>query len=137
MANSYLIDGQSTLINLTGAGVVFAEKSLQPPKVSVGAVSTQTMRNNSVMTQRPKKLKKYDKITIKVRYDPAVYNTAQLGVNQLIQIVWPNAKTLTFWGWMDDFDPDALEHGKEAEATIILEVSCEDNSGNEVLPVQT
>lgn len=133
---SYLTDGQSTTINLTGAGVIFCEKSVAMPKISMGGgKSTTCMRNTTVHTQLPKKLKKYDKITIKIEYSTDCM-AATYGVNQQIVVTWSNGKTLTFWGWVDEFDPGTQEEGKQPEGTLVIEISNTDGSGNESPPVQ-
>ncbi len=132
-----LTDGFSTTINLTGAGTTFIEKTVTPPAVDGGGKNDITgMRNITYRTAVPKKLKTLDKMTLKVYYDPAFYNTtiAQINVLQQIQITFPDTHTVTIWGWLNKFTPDALEEGKEPEATIEIEIGNVNSSFAEVAP---
>lgn len=133
-----LTDGFKTTINLTGAGVTFYEKEVTPPDIDAGGPNdTTTMRTTTWRTKQPKKLKTLGAMSLKVSYDVAFYSTtvAQIGVNQAIVITFPDAHTLTFWGWLDKFKPDAIKEGEQPTAEIAIECSNQNNSGVEVAPV--
>ncbi len=131
-------DGFPTTIRFPGAGVVFFEKEITPPTADAGGPNdTTTMRNNRFRTKQPKQLVTLDKATLKVAYDPLAYTTvlAQIGVNQLIVVVFPDARAITFWGWLDKFAPDSIKEGEQPTAEITIECSNENNQGREVAPI--
>lgn len=133
-----LSDGFSTRISLTGAGVTFEEKEVTPPSLDGGGPNdTTTMRKIAWRGKRPKMLKTMDKMTLKVAYDPAFYSTtvAQVNVNQLLVVTFPDTHTLSFWGWLNKFAPDPHKEGEQPTAMIEIECSNENNSGVEVAPV--
>lgn len=135
---SVLTDGFKTTISLTGAGVTFFEKEVTPPDIDGGGPNdTTTMRNTTWRTKQPKKLKTLGKFSAKVAYDPAFYSTtvAQINVNQLITVTWPDGHSLSFWGWLNKFAPDPLKEGEQPTASIELECSNQNNSGVEIAPV--
>lgn len=131
-------DGFKTIVTLTGAGVSFYEKEVTPPSIDGGGENdTTTMRNTAWRTRQPKKLKTLDKATLKVSYDPVFYSTtvAQVNVNQSIVITFPDTHTLTFWGWLNKFAPDANKEGEQPTAEVEIICSNQDNSGVEQAPV--
>jgi hypothetical protein len=131
-------DGFSTTITLTGAGVTFWEKTVQPPGLDGGEpVDTTTMRNTSVRTKAPRRLYEGSAMTVKASYDPTVYNSikAAINANQEIVTTFPDGGTLTFWGYLQKFAPDALEEGKQPEATITVVPTFTNASGVEIAPV--
>lgn len=135
---SVMTDGFKTLITFPGAGVTLFEKEVTPPNVDGGGPNdTSTMRNTAWRTQQPKKLKKMEKATAKVAYDARFYDTtvAQVNVNQVIVITFPDTHTLTFYGWLDKFTPDAIKEGEQPTAEIEICCSNQDNNGVEVAPV--
>ena len=134
-----LDDGFSTTIDLTSAGVTFWEKTVQPPGIDGGdAIEISTMRNTALRTMAPRSLYTLTDSPIVVAYDIAVYPViiAAINTNQEIVITFPDSSTLTFWGFLRTFEPDALEEGTQPEATITLTPTNVDGNGDEIAPVQ-
>lgn len=130
-------DGFSTIIDLTGAGVTFKEKSVQPPGLDGGdAVENSTMRNTTWRTFSPRKLVTATEASIVVAYDPAIYDSivASLNVNQQITITFPDGSKLAFWGFLKDFQPGELAEGSQPEATITIVPTNQNSAGEETGP---
>lgn len=136
---SRIDDGFKTLYTFANApSIKLYEKSVTPPAVEGGGANdTSTMRNTEWRTKAPKKLKTLGEGGAECAYDPAVYTeiVANVNVNQLITITFPDSTTLTFWGWIDSFAPGAIVEGQQPTATVKVIASNQDNSGNEVAPV--
>ena len=133
-----LRDGFPTLIDLTGAGVTFWEKTVQPPGIDGGEpVDTTTMRNIAVRTKWPRVLYDTDPINLDVAYDPTVYTTIMgaINQNQKITITFPDGGTVAIWGYLRKFTPEKNEEGKEPMAAIIIQPTNMDNSKVEQVPV--
>lgn len=124
----FLVDGYSTLIvgtgySTNGAVIAFREKEVQPPDVDGGGeIDTTTMRNLLWHSASPKALLKLGQTKLQVQYDPFMYN--QIVVNALINRLWtvifPDAATLGFYGWLDKFTPTSHKEGEFPLAEIIL-----------------
>lgn len=122
--------------------VSFWEKTVQPPGVDGGEpVDTNTMHNVAWRTQNPRVLKTLTPHTTKVAYDPNVYNTI---VNDLINqkgaitVRFPDGSTLDYWGYLQKFEPDQIEEGKQPEATVTIVPTNWDYVNNvEAAPVLT
>lgn len=136
-----LQDGFKTLIGLANVPAVkFYEKEVTPPSVSGGGANEQTtMRNTAYRTQGPKKLKTIGDIKAKVSYDAAVITDilAQINVNQLITVTYPDNSTLAVWGWLDEFTPGNNVEGQQPMADITIKVSNLNASGVETAPAYT
>lgn len=133
-----LRDGYPTTINLTGGGVSFWEKTVQPPGIDGGEpIDITTMRNSTVRTLAPRHLYTVTPIELNVAYDPTVYDTikAQVNVNQEIVITFPDSCTITWWGYLKSFIPEANEEGNEPMARISLVPTNLNASGAETVPV--
>lgn len=133
-----LRDGYPTTVDLTGAGVTFWEKSVQPPGFDGGEpIDTTTMRNSTVRTKAPRSLYDVTPVQIQAAYDPTVYDTisAQINVNQVIVTTMPDGATITWWGYLKSFIPEANEEGKEPMAAITLIPTNVNGSGEETVPV--
>ena len=129
-------DGFRTLINIGGTN--FWEKSVSPPGIEAGgATDTTTMHNSVWRTMAPKKLKTMTDCSFTAAYDPAVYTTivSQIGVNQAIEITFPDGETLTFWGWLDSFVPGENVDGEQPTADCVIIPSNQNNTGAEIAPV--
>lgn len=137
----FLHDGYSTLISFDlSASVKFKEKTVTPPGLDGGgAIETTTMRSVKWRTNQPKALITLTECTMSASYDPEVYDDilAMLNQNQEITIEFPDLSTYLFWGWIDKFEPEELSEGEFPTATVTIQPSNEDNSGNEVDPVYT
>ena len=134
-----LDDGFKTLITFVTSGAIkLYEKEVQPPGLDGGgAIDTTTMQNTTYRTFSPKSLITLSEHTFEAAYDPAVYPEciAALNTNQQITITFPDAQTLTFWGWLDKFVPNAHVEGEQPTATCTIVPSNQDNAGAEQAPV--
>ena len=118
-----LKDGFSTIIKLTGADVTFWEKAVTPPGLDGGEpIDITTMRNISVRTKSARDLYDVTPAALNVAYDPTVYDSiiAAININQSIVITFPDGGTLTWYGYLQKFTPEALEEGKQPMAAISL-----------------
>lgn len=136
-----LDDGFSTTIAFSGgsSGVTLTlyEKEVTPPGVSGGGPNdTSTMRNTTWRTKWPKSLISLTESSFTAAYDPAVYDeiVAMVNVNQSIVITFPDASTLTFWGWLDEFTPDRVREGEQPTAEVRIECSNQNASKVETAP---
>lgn len=133
-----LRDGFSTTISFSDyPSVEFWEKTVKPPGMDAGGPNdTTTMRNTRWRTRQPKQLVTATAVTVEVAYDPVVYEDiiSMCGVNQEITITFPDDSTITFWGWLDKFEPGALTEGAQPTATATIEPSNENDSFVEVPP---
>jgi len=136
---SRLDDGFATLIEFgEDSDVQMWEKEVTPPGVSGGGENdTSTMRNTTWRTKSPKGLKSLSEASLVVAYDPAVYDEiiAMVNVNQSLTITFPDDSTLIFWGWIDEFTPNAVVEGEQPTAEIKIIPSNQDGSGDEIAPV--
>lgn len=138
---SRLNDGHSTLITFAAdSDVQMWEKEVTPPGVSGGGENdTTTMHNVNYRTKQPKSLKTITESSIVVAYDVAVYNEilAMVNDNQLITVHFPDGSTLSFWGWINEFKPNALVEGEQPTAEITIIPSNQNDSDVETAPVYT
>lgn len=142
-AGRKLDEGFSTKIAFSRlATVSFWEKTVQPPGVDGGEpVETTTMHNLVWHTQNPRVLLTLTPHTTKVAYDPNVYNQI---VNTLVNakgsvtVRYPDGSTLDYFGYLQKFEPDQIEEGKQPEATITIVPTNFDPVNNvEAAPVLT
>jgi len=127
-----------TLSAGTGPAVTFEEITVQPPGLDGGEpIDTTTMRNTAYRTKAPRALIEGTNGDMTVAYKLTAYDSikAQIKLNQLIVITFPDTGTLTFWGYLKTFTPDGLEQGKRPTAKITIVPTFTDNSGAEVAPV--
>jgi len=139
---SRIDDGHATTISFSGgsSGVTFLmyEKELTPPGVSGGGENdTTTMLNASWRTKAPKSLKTLTNASFVGAYDPEVIDeiVAMCNVNQEITITFPDDSTWVFWGWIDEFTPNAVVEGEQPTASVTIIPSNQDSSGDEIAPV--
>ncbi len=137
-------DGFSTTIILsaTSSGVTLEmfEKEVQPPGISAGGeIDTTTMLNTLYRTKEPKSLLTLMPLSLVVAYGSVLYDEMilQIKTNQLITITFPDASTIVFWGWIDEFAPNNLVEGEQPTANITIIPSNKNNAGTEVAPVHT
>jgi len=135
-----LNDGFSTIIAFAlDTAVQFKEKEVTPPGMDAGgAIDLTTMQNTTYRTMAPKSLITLTESSLLVSYDPALYNEiiAMIGKNQAITITWPDATTLVFFGWINEFTPNANVEGEQPTAAITIVPSNVDGAGAEIAPVQ-
>lgn len=136
-----LDDGFATFITFANMPTVkIWEKEVTPPGFTAGGpIDTTTMRNTALRTSAPRKLKTLTQVSATVAYATsalAVVN-AQIGVNQLITIHYPDGSTLAFWGWLESFTPASNSEGNQPTAAIVVNPSNRDNDGAETAPIYT
>jgi len=131
-------DGFATLIEFSAdSDVQMWEKEVTPPGVSGGGENdTSTMRNTTWRTRSPKGLITLSEASLVVAYDPAVYDeiVTMVNVNQQITITFPDESTLVFWGWIDEFTPNASVEGEQPTAEVKIIPSNQNGSGVETAP---
>ncbi len=141
-------DGYQTTIefdsDLLSSGLVvltdeMEEKEITPPGIAGGGANdASTMRNTLWRTMSPKSLRTLTPCTLVVAYDPELYNEmeAMINDNQQITITFPDDSTLVFWGWIDEFAPNASIEGEQPTATITIIPSNQDgdNDNAEIAP---
>lgn len=139
MASNRIDDGFSTTVSFANDPTLkIYEKEVTPPSMDGGGANdTTTMRNSTLRTKAPKKLKSMDEITFKASYATNVYTSvwAMINVNQLITVTFPDTSTLAVWGWINMFKPDAVKEGSQPEATVTVILSNQNASGVETAPV--
>jgi hypothetical protein len=138
-----LDDGHSTQISFADNPVVkFWERQVTPPGMDGGGPNdTTNMRNVSLRTKAPKKLKSMTTMTATVAYDPQVFDPTQvwdmINENQLITVLFPDGAEVSFWGWLNSFMPGENREGEPPTATITVECSNQNDSQVETGPVYT
>lgn len=134
-----LDDGFSTLITFAYAPTIkLWEKEVTPPGMSQGGpIDTTTMRNTSWRSMAPRALKTLTTVSATVAYATVIFDgtiLAQLGVNQLITISFPDGSSLVFWGWLEEFTPGANVEGEQPTATISIQPSNRNQQTGEEAP---
>jgi hypothetical protein len=114
---SFVDDGFPTTITFSesaSASLYFYETEVTPPGFSAGGENdVTTMRNTLWRTRAPKKLITLAPFSAVAKYDPVILNyiTDMIGVNQQITVTFPDSSTWVFWGWIDEFTPNAVTEG--------------------------
>lgn len=125
--NVRLDDGFSTLVTIQNLPTVkLYEKEVTPPGVTGGgAIDTTTMRNTAWRTMAPKALKSLSAVSMVVALatDAIPLVQAQVGVNQLITVTFPDASSFEFFGWIDEFTPGKFAEGEQPTATVTIQPS--------------
>jgi len=62
---------------------------------------------------------------------------AQIGINQLVKVHYPDGSNIRFYGWIDSFTPGAHKEGDQPTAAMVIHPSMRDNNGAEHGPVYT
>ena len=139
--NQRLDDGFSTIITLANIpNVKLYEKEVTPPGITAGGpIDTTTMRNITWRTMAPRALKSLTPVSATVAFatEAIPQVQAQIGINQLITVTFPDQSTLVFWGWLEEFTIGALVEGEQPTATISVNPGNIDEDGAEVAPVYT
>lgn len=138
---SILTEGFPTTMTFSeaasGVSLYFKEQAITPPGVDGGGPNdTTNMRNIEWRTQQPKVLKSLSGSQMTCHYDPAFLDGIldMINTNQEILLTFPDDQTWTFWGWIDKFNPGEIVEGQPPTATVVIEVSNQDDSGNEIAP---
>jgi hypothetical protein len=112
----FLVDGFRTIFGFSALpGVFLREREVQTPELDGGGpIDTTTMLNVNWRTNAAKSLKTLGELTAQCQYDPFVYSqiiTTLLNANNLITMVFPDAATMTFWGFLNKFTPAPKKEG--------------------------
>jgi hypothetical protein len=61
-------------------------------------------------------------MTTKVAYDPVVYDSilALINVKDTVTVTFSDGSTLAFYGYLQKFEPDDIDEGKQPEAGITV-----------------
>lgn len=135
-----LTDGHSTTYSFSlNPTILFWHKDVTPPGLAGGGPNDITvMENLKWRTRYPKKLITLMQAGILVQYDPAVYDEIvdeMINLNQLITINFSDGSRLDFYGWLDEFKPNACKEGEAPTADVKIEPSNVDLSLVESNPV--
>jgi hypothetical protein len=136
-----LHDGFSTTIALAvNPTFVFFEKEVTPPGVvGGGPINVDSMRNLAWHTQMHGSLLRLKETGAKVSYDPIIYAQVPgaVNVNTTVLVAFPDAATLAFFGFLDEWNPDTLKEHEEPTAGIKIEPTLLDLFGTESAPLFT
>jgi hypothetical protein len=120
-------DGYQTLVAFQRSPQInLWEKTVKPPGANAGGgIDTTTMLNSKYRTRANKHLITLDDLSFRAAYDPDVYIdilTNILNWTQAISVIFPDHSSLTFWGFLDKFEPQEHKEGDmpEADCTIIV-----------------
>lgn len=119
-------DGFSTKISFaSNPTVCFWERTVKPPGMNGGdAINTTTMHNSTVHTKAPRSLIDYDNSTLNVAWDPNAFGTGQvkslINFRDSITCRFPDGSTLTFYGYLQKFEPSDMKEGDMPEASITI-----------------
>ena len=132
--------GYQVLIGLSNSlAVNFWEISVKPPGIDGGdAIDTSTQFNTAVHTSRARFLKKITDAGAKVQFDADCLSScyAQVNVEQVITIFFPDGDRYTFFGYLKSFMPGDMAEGAKPEADIVIVVTNWDYiNGVEAVPV--
>ena len=134
-----LDDGFSTVITIANLPLVkLYEKEVTPPPISGGGpIDVTTMRNMAWRTSAPKSLKTLGQVSTTVAYATEVIDLviAQIQVNQLILVTFPDSSSFEFWGWIDSFTPSSHKEGEQPTAAMVIHPSLRNADEVETAPV--
>jgi hypothetical protein len=134
-------DGFPTKISFAdNPSIALYEKEVTPPGITGGGENdTTTMRNTAYRTKSPKQLLSLSECSFVAAYDPDVYTSlvSMINNNQQITITFADDSTLVFWGWLDEFTPNACKEGEQPTAACKVIPSNQNDSGVETAPVYT
>ena len=140
--NKMLQNGYRTLIAFSlDPDISFWEKSVTPISLDVGdPIDITTMHNDVWKTKAAPALADSGVVTTTVAWDPDSYNQilAILGVVGEFTIHLPDESEISFWGFIQKFEPGELANGTFPEATVtIVPTNYDPSTGTEESPVIT
>lgn len=102
--------------------------SITPPGIDGGdPIDATTHSNTAVRTKRPRQLVEITDASMTVVYDPDAWDDirALIGVNTEITITFPTPGdgTLTVWGYLKSFTPNAYVEGEQATAEAVVVIT--------------
>lgn len=128
-----------------GVGTSLAIGSLAIEKVTLKglgleggeALPASHLDNTSVLTFKPQTLAMVKNITGTGHYDPSDLATllTEINNNQEMVLTFSGVGTITFWGYLIDFDPDEGEIGSTWNASFEIQVTNLDGTDVETPPV--
>ena len=134
-----LKDGFSSMLTFAAdSDIMLFEKSVQPPSLDGGEpVDTTTMHNTLYRTVAPRKLITLGSHTIKCAYDPKVYDQIIDIINDetTITVEFSDGSTLAYYGYLQKFEPEAMEEGTMPMANVTIVPTNIDASDVEAGPV--
>lgn len=135
-----LDDGFSSKIALEAdLDIDFWEKTVTPPGVDGGdSIDITNMWNTALRTKAARQLYEMTDVSLTVAYDPLVYDQiiAIVNTNTQITVTFPDTSTLTFYGYLKEFQPSELSESEEPTADIVIVVTnINPNTDAEVAPV--
>lgn len=138
--NKMLRNGyQSKIACSLDPDISFWEKSITPPSMDNGEpIDITTMWNESYRTKAAQALSDSGMCTVRVAYDPDVYNQilAILAQDAQWTVEFPDGSTLSFYGYLKSFEVGELVNGTQPEGTITIVVTNYDQTaGAEEPPV--
>lgn len=137
----YLEDGHATLYTFSNAPTIkLKEIEVTPPGVDGGGpIEQTTMRNEVWHTDAPKSLKRLTMGKFTAAYDPAVLDeiVANINVNQLITVTYPDDDTIDFWGFINKWVPNPHKIGERPTADVEIHPTNRDDNGDETAPEHT
>jgi hypothetical protein len=99
------------------------EKTVTPPGLDGGdSIDTTTMHNSIWRTKRARSLVTGTDAQVTCGYDPDCYDEilAILNVEGSITVAFPDGSTYDFFGYLQKFEPSALQEGTYPEATLTI-----------------
>lgn len=137
-----LDDGYQTKIAFAAdPDVSFWEKTVKPPGLDGGSpIDTTTMHNTTWRTMAARALITLTESTVNAAYDPNVYNNilALINVEGAITVRFPDGSTLSFFGFLQKFEPNDNAEGEMPMAAVTITPTNYDPVGKvEAAPVLT
>jgi hypothetical protein len=133
-----LDDGFSTIITFANIPTIkIFEKEVTPPGItSGGPIDTTTMRNTAWRTMSPRQLKSLTGVSATVAFATDAIDAimAQIAVNQLVTVTFPDGSSIEFYGWLEEFTPGSFKEGEQPTAALKVQPSNRDNNGVETEP---
>ena len=118
----WLEKGYQALVTLAlDTNIELWEKTVQPPGLDGGEkIDTTTQHNTTYRTFAPRALVTGSDCKFKCAYDPTAYTSILAVINEptTITVTFPDGSTVAFYGYLQAFQPDAMEEGKQPEADV-------------------
>lgn len=123
-SHSFLEDGFSTQVALSQAPTAeLFEKTVDPPGVDGGEpVPLATMLSQTWRTFTSRELKTMTPMRMTCAYSSKCYSTlvSIINVEGSITIHFPDTSTVTFYGYLQSFEPSTVAEGVQPEAVVVI-----------------
>lgn len=127
-------EGHGTKIAMENdSNIEFWEVEVQPMGIDGGAeINMINMHLTTWEVFRAKTLKRGSPFTVSAQYDQMVYVSimAQINQEQTLTVIHPDTSTTSFFGWMQNFDPQPNVSGQAPLANITFVPSSWDPTNN-------